>query len=358
MTTAAPSITLLCPRESPRLSYVAGFLTSVTGISFCAAVIQDNSTQLGTVPGIWYSDKPFSGVFGVFSYGLLYEQGIRQFEPEVVKNHDQVLLFPAPEGFDLPFDLFSAVFYMISRYEEYLEFEADRHGRFEAGQSLAFRHRFLEQPVVDQWIELFLAALKNQFPALNLPERKFRFCSTIDIDRPWAYRHKGFIRTTAGILNHLLHANIRETVNRMAVLIGYADDPYDTYRYIRTQEQIHGFHSDYFLLLGNYGKHDSNFALNTSEFRELVRYLAEDSVIGLHPSHKSCTNDNALQKEVRLFSKILGKAPEISRQHFLMVNIPDTYRKLILLGIKHDYSMGFGSHTGFRAGTGNSFPFL
>ncbi len=173
-------------------------------------------------------------------------------------------LFPAPEGFDLPFDLFSACFFLLSRYEEYLPFEPDQYGRFEADQSLAFRIGFLEEPVIDQWLILFKKLLQQKFPDLVFPAQTFRFISTFDIDNPWAFRHKGLIRNMAGSLKALWQGRYSDFRQRIAVLRGSLQDPFDNYEYIRSIEMKYHFTSVFFFLFGDYDRIDSNFARNTA----------------------------------------------------------------------------------------------
>ena len=44
-----------------------------------------------------------------------------------------------------------------------------------------------------------------------------------------------------------------------------------------------------------------------------------------------------------------------SRQHYIRMNLPETYRLLLENGIKEDHSMGYGSINGFRASVASAF---
>jgi len=53
--------------------------------------------------------------------------------------------------------------------------------------------------------------------------------------------------------------------------------------------------------------------------------------------------------ELRRLSKVLHYPVKYSRQHFLKLHLPDTYRNLMDLEITDDFSMGYPDHSGFRA---------
>ena len=54
---------------------------------------------------------------------------------------------------------------------------------------------------------------------------------------------------------------------------------------------------------------------------------------------------------------ILNTNTKASRQSFSKLNLPESYRNLIALEIQEDYTMGYVSHIGFRAGTCSPFLF-
>ena len=90
------------------------------------------------------------------------------------------------------FDIFSAIFFMVSRYEEYLPFTPDRHGRFKATDTLAYKNNFLQIPVVDTWINLFKSILQKKFPAIKLLPSYFKAIVTYDIDVAYKFKGKKF----------------------------------------------------------------------------------------------------------------------------------------------------------------------
>ncbi|MFO7617706.1 MAG: polysaccharide deacetylase family protein, partial [Bacteroidales bacterium] len=100
---------------------------------------------------------------------------------------------------------------------------------------------------------------------------------------------------------------------------------------------------------------DKNIHPANRHFRQLVARLADHSDTGLHPSYASNLNPTLLDKEVETLAGMTGKPVVCSRQHYLKIRFPETYRNLIRAGIREDFSLGFADRAGFRAGIANPF---
>lgn len=355
---ASGKIILLSPAITARMKYITRFISGRLG--YTVELMPADRYKKNHIPSdvfvLNYSNTPLDGCFNIFSHGLMLETGIRNHETGHFRNGGQHYLYPAPKGFNLPFDLFSACFFMLSRYEEYQSFIPDQYGRFEADQSLAFQKGFLEEPIVDQWIRDFKKSLQQISPFLVFPVQEFRFISSFDIDNPWAFRHKGFLRNVAGSLKALWQSRYPDFQQRLEVIRGATKDPFDTYEYIINIEAKYNFKSIFFFLFGDYDRFDSNYARKSRHFKNLVQEIGKDHKVGVHPSLRSNDHARLLPLEYKRYSEILDKAPEMNRQHFLILHFPATYRRIIEMGIREDYSMGYASNAGFRAGT--SIPFI
>jgi hypothetical protein len=307
-------------------------------------------------PKINYSAGEATCNVQILPNGLLSESDIRLQDIRVTFWNNLPVFFQtqAPE---IPFDIFSAVFYMVTRYEEYLPFIPDVHGRFRADQSLAFRNNFLRLPVVDLWcIELAgLLGIAGKCP--NIHPSNYRFELTVDIDMPWTYRNRSLLCHLGPLMKELLLLRIKDFRNRLAVLLHLKPDPADNFHYIEeTEKKLHR-PVRFFALCRNRGTNDPNRSAGRKKFHSLLRQLDAKRTVGIHPSYVSSGFAPFMSEEIKYLENVLQRKIESSRQHFLRLSLPISYRNLIDDGITHDYSLGFAAQTGFRAGIARSFPF-
>lgn len=340
---------------TPRLKYIfKTIFTDIlkTEIGFTNSIDEyDKSTDIK----INYSNSKLnSGLFFQCS-SILFESGIKEQNISVFNYENQPCFFSVGKEAQFPFDPFAASFYLISRYEEYLPHIKDNHERFLASESLAFQNNFLETPLVNFWVNEIAKRIETYSNEFQFPERNFKFISTIDIDNAYAYKHKGFIRVLGGLAKSLfIQSNFKD---RLRVIFGKNQDPFDTYQYQFEIHKKYNVFPIYFFLLGDYGLNDKNLPIKNKAFQSLIKSISDYSEVGIHPSYASNNNVEILSKEIKRLQSITHRNVAKSRQHFLKLNFPNTYRNLIDNDIYEDYTMGYAEESGFRASICSPFFF-
>ena len=94
---------------------------------------------------------------------------------------NQVVLFNSEILDALGFDVFAAVFYLLSRYEEYYDLPKDKFGNYDYRNSVLHKNSVLHFPVVEQWIELLKKYLANKFPSLQFKNHNPSYLLSFDI---------------------------------------------------------------------------------------------------------------------------------------------------------------------------------
>jgi hypothetical protein len=89
--------------------------------------------------------------------------------------------------------------------------------------------------------------------------------------------------------------------------------------------------------------------------QELIMYHSTKGTVGLHPSWQSSDEPRLLKQELGWLEFITGETIKHSRQHYIRLTLPQTYRQLIKVGIEKDFSMGYGTINGFRASVTSTF---
>ncbi|HSB93825.1 MAG TPA: polysaccharide deacetylase family protein [Flavitalea sp.] len=285
------------------------------------------------------------------SYGLLEETGVRE---QAMDLSSAEMLFPISGELGTRHDPFSACFYLLSRYEEYLSFRADNYGRFEAAQSVLAKKGMTEYPLADALKQTVITELLDRYPQLSYTPFPFRSTITIDIDQAFEFTGKSRIRTLGSVVKSAL-SDPKRLARQLKVLAGSEPDPYDTYDFILNELGRSRLPFLFFILCRSGTSYDRQVTIDHPKFEQLISKLSNVTEPGIHPSFYTHEQPARLKTEIQFLQSLTGTGIRRSRQHYLRLFIPSTYRALETMKIREDYSMGYASIPGFRAGTCSEF---
>ncbi len=248
------------------------------------------------------------------------------------------------------FDVFEIVFYLLTRVDEYLFPELDEHGRIETDSFVQHQWGGLNCAYIDHlrsfWIERL--GIKDTFESIQE--------LTIDVDSAYAFLHKGLKRTLGGIVKDVLRGDGRNLKERLQTLLRIRDDRFDTYSYALSKAEKNGWPCTFFFLLADFGHQNIGLPHQSLGLHKLIRETAAQASIGIHPGYHEWVGTKELTNiEIQRLANILDSPVLFSRQHFLRMQVPATYRNLESLDIQRDYSMGMAKEVGYRAGTSRMF---
>ncbi len=344
------------PKVTPRVKYIFNFI--FREVLSCDFDFTSNAQDFNLYTGakLSYSEKPLGKELCFKSTELLYKNNVIPIEISFAKFGSEKVPFAVVDS-ALPFDVFAASFYFLSRYEEYLPYTPDQHLRFPAQASLQYKLGFLKQPIIDQWCLILKNLLLKKFPELKFGVRQFQFIPTIDIDRAYHFKSSGIIKNTARIIKSIFEWNSEKISNIINTGLGKQKDPFDTYQFLKSTHEKYKLKPIFFFLLSYKGdkEHDVNIHPNDDLLQQLILETAKSATVGIHPSYASNSSFNKLKEEKALLDNLLSENVDIARQHYLKLHLPKTYLQLIKANINHDYTMGHATEVGFRAGTCTPF---
>lgn len=352
---------ILVPKITNRLFYIFELiLKEELGIDFKFTTEEEKFLSYQGAK-LHYGNTPLNEEPGLFQQAvkLLFERDIYDQDLKICDFNDTKAIYPVFNDKSLfPFDIFAASFYIISRYEEYLPHVSDQYNRFQPKDSILYKMEVIERPIINIWAKELGNEIKVCYPEIQLKKKNFKFIPTYDIDAAWAYKNKGIFRTTAAFVKDILFFNKKEIKERWAVLRDKKIDPFDTFDYqIELQKELK-LKPLYFILCGDYNTNDKNISIRNKEFQTLIKRLGDYALVGIHPSFSSYLKKDVVKEEINRLSEVLNREVTMSRQHFLRLSLPTTYQILIELDVADDYSMGYASQAGFRAGYADTFQFF
>ncbi|MBK1988488.1 polysaccharide deacetylase family protein [Sphaerospermopsis aphanizomenoides BCCUSP55] len=263
----------------------------------------------------------------------------------------------------LGLDIFGSAFFMLSRYEEVVKPERDRHDRFPATASIAYQEGFLDRPIINEYLEILWACLKHLWPGLKRKPRQFQTYVSHDVDEPFKYAFAGIsslVRQCGGDL--IKHRNPGQALNTIShwtqVKTGnFNSDPCNTFDMIMDISEKHNLKSSfYFITDHSAGKIDGDYSINHPLIRSLLHKIHQRGhEIGLHTSYNTYKDPVQTKREFEILKQVCteeGIQQEYwgGRQHFLRWRTPNTFQNWENAGLDYDSTLSFADLAGFRCG--------
>ncbi len=307
-----------------------------------------------------YSPVPLKNFENIWieAHYLLFEKEVYPLTPIVEIYQSIPCFFKSSVTSVLPFDWFASAFYTLTRYEEIVYSKnRDEHNRYIASKSLGYIHGFLSIPVVDYWFLKTREILEKLYPNLPFKKNSGTINLSIDVDSFFAYKGKSSVINVGIFIKNLVRLKFSSCKEQFKSLLNLQTDPYDHVHIWKNIIQKNNIKAYFFIHCGKRSSFDPGF-YPSKKIKKYIHQIQSFATIGIHPSYIAHKHKNITLFEKKTLEKFSENKIIHSRQHFILLQFPETYQTLTECEIKHDYTMGYPNEIGFRAGTGKSFPYF
>lgn len=268
----------------------------------------------------------------------------------------------------IPYDILGSIFWFLSRYEEILTDDNDKHDRFKLTNALNGQNGMIMRPFVNEYIDILWKCISRLWPDLIRKNREFTIYPSHDIDHPSFYWHKGLVDIFKSCAKDLIvFKNAVKATEKFINWMKYSlalpsNDVYDNCDWIMDQSEKRGLISSFYYIPIQTHAFDPFMPLEHRIVQnQLKSILKRGHIIGYHPGYESYQSKQVMNeglaklkstlKSIEPNAKIIG-----GRQHVLRYRTSITERILDDLGHVYDSTLGYAEHIGFRCGTCYEYP--
>lgn len=298
-----------------------------------------------------YSKQKLENFYSIFQDDLLLREDIIEQKIFVSREAEMPVFFQTTENYNLKFDIYSCIFYLLSRYEEYLPHEQDMHGRYKSSNSILAKKEFNFSPIVETWLHFLKDELLKIIPIaigtnLSFKKYEFEYVPTFDVDNAFRYLGRNWQKHPPNLLK----------LDCWKTLAGKQKDKYDIFDEMITEISKYELNPIFFFLLNDNGENNSKVSPDSKKYQDLISKLSGLYDIGLHPSYDSLMK-NLVTDEYQKLHHIANRNIYNSRQHFLKISFPELITNFNNTNsLQIDYSLIYPDIIGFRAGISRAFP--
>lgn len=277
------------------------------------------------------------------------------------------LISAGENGWQIGYDILGLTYWMLNRIEEIGRTDLDNHGRFPATASHAYKHDYLERPVVDEWLNVLGQVMRNTWPQIELRQHAFSMKVSHDVDRPSRYVFRNWKMIVRALGGDLLRKDFKNAIKGPFLKFISSErlpksDPYNTFDWLMDVSEKNGLRSAFYFICGGNDPHDADYLIEDPRIRQLMRVMNERGhEIGLHPSYGTYQTPRLIKQEadrLRAACEVAGiqQASYGGRMHYLRWEHPTTLQAWEDAGMTYDSTLGYADHSGFRCGTCFEYP--
>jgi len=251
-------------------------------------------------------------------------------------------------------DIFAASFFMLTRWEEYVNKKRDIHERFPATESLAYKQGFLDKPIVNEYVEELKNKLLEVDDSLKFKKHEYRVFLTHDVDMPLKYPYigSGFREIVGDLVKRKdLRLFFRNLATKIKVALKLEKDPFDTFKYLMGMSEKVGVKSYFFFMGKGSTTYDNMYKSDDTFIKKLIENIKQRGHnIGIHPTYNAYTDSEQLKKEKEELEKNLESDILFGREHYLRFEVPITWQIWEDNGMVWDSTLSYADKEGFRCG--------
>ncbi|MBC6110599.1 DUF7033 domain-containing protein [Pedobacter fastidiosus] len=329
---------------TPRIKYIFNFIfkdilkTEVEFTGNSQYFLQSENIKIS------YGDAPIADELFFKCTSLLLSNKVEEFNLKTTLFGEYQVPFPVKDSL-LPFDVFAASFFIVSRYEEYLHQKTSTED-FKASKSHQYKWKILDKPIIDEWALILKNLILKKYPSFKFHDKKFvqqptiNFTITPNVPDGFLSKTKFFISSVFKKENVYLTSKF-DKITGLGV---------DNEAVLTDLEKSLGKKSNplYFI----------NFPNVPDEYirkNGISDLLAEKSVGLLRPCASEAQKVSEIKESILKLKKIHPEQINLTSQQLEVLRFPICYLNLLNSGITSDYSMGYADTAGFRAGTCTPF---
>jgi hypothetical protein len=330
---------------TPRIKYIFSFLFK--DILKVEVEFTGNSQYFiqSTLPKISYGEQPLADELFFKSTPLLFANKVEEALLKPITFGDYQVPFAVQDS-ALPFDVFAASFFIVSRYEEYL-FQKKTTEEFKASKSLQHKWKILKRPIIDEWALMLKNLIRKKYPDFKFHQKHFSHHPTINFTVNPSLP-KGFVNKSKFLFSAFFQKRNRYLSSKFDRLTGV---DINNEQVLNAVTQWLAYKKTKPLYFVNFPDIPTSYL----QVNGLSKSLSQKAVGLLRPCADSPQGITTIKDNLIKLKKIHPELIHLTSQQLEVLKFPICYLNLLSSGFISDFSMGYADTIGFRAGTCTPF---